>query len=51
MKRSKKNMKGKDTFSLRLDFKFKEQLAIEAQNLGISLNAYIIILIHKGRQD
>lgn len=43
-------MTEKEQITLRLPAEMKENIAIEAQNYGVSLNEYILILIYKARQ-
>lgn len=40
----------REQITLRLPVATKEEIAKEATRLGISINAYILLLIDKGRQ-
>ena len=40
----------REQITLRIPTETKEEIAKEATRLGISINAYILILIDKGRQ-
>ena len=40
----------REQITLRLPITTKEEIAKEATRLGISINAYILLLIDKGRQ-
>jgi len=37
--------------TLRLPAELMEQLKQEAQEMGVSFNGYLLMLIHKGRHD
>lgn len=53
LKRKGVNMdaKEKEQISLRLPAQLKEELVKEAYKYGYSFNEYLLILIHKGRQN
>lgn len=37
--------------TIRLPMELKEKLQMEAQQMGVSFNAYILMLIEKGRRS
>lgn len=46
----KRKLPEREQTTLRLPAELMEQLKEEAQKMGVSFNAYVLILIDKGRQ-